>query len=52
MGDMFSNSAYDVTALMKAAPDLEDEHALEWRQMQVTTKTTSVGGPGGPMPRT
>ena len=29
MWDMFGNTAYDVTALMKAAWDLKDEYALE-----------------------
>ena len=46
MTDMFRNLAYDVTALMKAAWDLDDEHALDWGQQQTTTKVTSMGGLG------
>ena len=46
MRDMFRNSAYDVTALMKATQDLEDEHALDRGQQQVTAKATSVGDQG------
>ena len=40
--DMFRNLAYDVTTVMKAAGDLEDEHVLEQGQWQVTTKAASV----------
>ena len=40
---MFRNLAYDVTALMKAAQGLKDEHALKWGQWQVTTKVASAG---------
>ena len=32
MRDMFRNSAYNITTLMKAAQDLKDEHALDWGQ--------------------
>ena len=46
MRDMFRNSSYDVTAFMKAAPDLEDEHALEWGQWQMTTKWHLQGTQG------
>ena len=42
MRDMFRNLAYDVSALMKAAQDLEDEHALRHGQWQTTTKAASV----------
>ena len=43
---MFRNSAYDITALMKATWDLEDKHAWDRGQWQVTTKVTSVGDQG------
>ena len=43
MRDMFRNSAYDVTALMKAVQDIKDEHTLERGQQQVTTKVASAG---------
>ena len=46
MRDMLRNSGYDVTVLMKAAQDLEDEHALDWEQQQVSTKTASTGYQG------
>ena len=45
---MCRNLACDVTALMKAASDLEDEHALEQEQWQATTKAASMGDPGDP----
>ena len=43
MREMFRNSAYDVTAIMKAAWDLEQEHALDWGQWQVTAKVALAG---------
>ena len=46
MRDMFRNLAYDVTALIKAAQDLEDEHALEQGQWQMMAKAASAGDPG------
>ena len=50
MRDMFRNSAYDITALIKAAWDLKDEHALDRGQQQVTVKGGLCRGPGGPTP--
>ena len=46
MRDMFRNSAYNVTALMKAAQDLKDGHALDQGQWQVATKAASAGDQG------
>ena len=48
MRDMVRNLAYDVMALMKAAQDLEDEHALEQGQWQMTAKVASAGDMGVP----
>ena len=48
MRDMFRTLAYDVTAFMKAAQDLDDEHALDQGQWQVTAKAASAGGSGDP----
>ena len=48
MRDIFRNLAYDVMALMKAAWDLEDEHALDQGQWQTTAKAASAGSPGDP----
>ena len=48
MRDVFRNLTYDVTGIMKVAWDLEDKHALEWGQHQVTAKVASAGDPGAP----
>ena len=50
MRDMFRNFTYDVTTLIKAVQALEDEHALERGQWQVTAKMASVGDLGVPPP--
>ena len=51
MRDMFRNSAYDVTALMKATQDLKDEHTLDREQWQVITMVASAGDQGDPPSR-
>ena len=51
MRDMFRNSVYDATALMRAAQDLKDEHALDQGQWQVTTKAALTGDQGGIHPQ-
>ena len=50
MRDMFRDSTYDVTVLMKAAQDLENEHALDKGHRQVTAKVASAEDPGDTPP--
>ena len=46
MRDMFRNSAYNVTALMKTTWDLKEVNVLDRGKQQVTAKVTSVGDQG------